>query len=322
MRTLELVNPIRSMEISKLILGTSDFGTAISKEQGFSCMDYYFENGGTTIDTANIYGRWGEEHQAVSEIIIGNWMKERNNRENVRIITKGLHPYMLSLDFPRVSEKAIVEDVEDSLNNLKTDYIDIYLLHRDDKNVEVGELMEQLHKYVTQGSIKIIGASNWTVERILEANKYARDKNLTPFSVSSIEWSLAQTTKEFDVFSDLPHMDSTEIKKYMDIQIPVLAWSAIANGIITKVIENGEASLKENVRNKFYNKVTRNRIENVRIIMEKTKLNSTQLSLGYITNHMLSGAAIIGCSSLEQLKKSMEAADVVIDKKDVMFLES
>jgi aryl-alcohol dehydrogenase-like predicted oxidoreductase len=322
MRTLMVKNLLYEIEVSRLILGTAEFGVSVTRENSFRFMDYFFEQGGNTFDTANVYGRWGKEEEPTSEKLIGLWMKEHNNRKDIKIITKGAHYDLKSPNIPRVNAKSIMEDVEDSLKNLRTDYLDIYLLHRDDKNTEVGELMEKLHDLVSDGTIKIIGVSNWTVDRIIEANEYARLHGLTPLSVSSIEWSLAEVTPEHDEFAELPHMNSIDKKEYYNMKMPVLAWSALANGVITKVINEGENSLKERIKNKFYNNATKNKIELVRKVMQETGLTPTQITLGYITNNSLPGAAILGCSRLEQLIDAVTAADVLLERNYIAALDS
>ncbi|MBM3210838.1 aldo/keto reductase, partial [Candidatus Poribacteria bacterium] len=157
--------------VSRLVLGTMIIN-ARELEKSFSLMDAAIELGCTTLDTAHVYG---------SEGAIGRWMEERKNRDKVIILTKGAHP---NADRKRVTPFDITADMHDSLARLKTDYIDIYLLHRDDPDVPVGPIVECLNEHLRAGRIKAFGGSNWRHERIQEANDYAQSHGLVPFTAS------------------------------------------------------------------------------------------------------------------------------------------
>src|SRR5690606_21592268 len=149
--------------------GTAGFFRLDSREHAFSIMDEFVNVGGNTFDSA---------HQYIdSEVILGEWLEQRNIRSQVHIITKGAHP-----DDPepgqRVNPTAITKDITESLERLRTDYIDFYALHRDDENVEVGPIIEVLNEHLAAGRLHAIGASNWKHERIQAANEYAAKHGL------------------------------------------------------------------------------------------------------------------------------------------------
>ena len=127
---------------------------------------------------------------AESEEVIGRYMQERGNREQLVILTKGAHPDQTG---PRVNKKAIQADLSDSLMKLGTDYIDLYALHRDDPSVSVGEIIEVLNEHVRSGVVRAIGVSNWSWQRIKEANEYAAANGLVGFSFSSPNLKLGQS---------------------------------------------------------------------------------------------------------------------------------
>ena len=141
-------------------------------------LDYVASCGITTFDTAENYGQ--------SEQVLGSWLKNKN-REDYVILTKGCHPY----DRDRVTPEDLLHDVYQSLERLQTDYIDIYVLHRDNLHVEVGPLVEVLNELYQKGIIKEFGGSNWTIQRIIKANQYAQSKGLKKMSISSPDFSVA-----------------------------------------------------------------------------------------------------------------------------------
>src|SRR5690606_13555975 len=98
---------------------------------------------------------------------------------------------------PRVNKAAIDEDLERSLEALQVEYVDMYALHRDDPNVEVGVILEALNAHIESGKVRAIGASNWTFRRLQEANDYAAAHGLVGFSFSSPNFSLARAKEPY-----------------------------------------------------------------------------------------------------------------------------
>ena len=310
LREIEIESKTGKISLPKIIFGSVQFGTGIDINMSFSLMDVYTDMGGTCIDTASIYGDWNDMGEPISEQVIGKWLKQSRYRGKMKIITKGAHHKLKTPNISRVSAVCIADDIEKSLRSLQVDAIDVYFLHRDNVNVPVSEIMSVLHKYVTAGYLRALGASNWSMERILAANAYARHNNLTPFSVSEIQWSLAHITPEYNEFEDLPHMTGTEYEKYLTAGIPVLAWSSQASGIISRIVKNGQDNINEYIRKKYCNDITMHRIENVKAVCKQTGISPTQASLGYITCNPLPAAAVIGTSNVEHLKDSMTAANL------------
>ncbi|PQP90420.1 aldo/keto reductase, partial [Paenibacillus sp. AR247] len=174
-------------KVSRLMKGT-DYFYHNSYDKAAANMDAYLAIGGNSVDSAHIY--CGGE----SEEVLGRYMKERGNRDQIVILTKGAHH---DQNGPRVNKEAIRHDITTSLKRLQTDFIDLYALHRDDPNVPAGEVIEILNEYVKSGTVGAIGCSNWTWQRIKEANDYAAEKGLTGFTFSSPNLSLAKPNEPF-----------------------------------------------------------------------------------------------------------------------------
>jgi len=172
--------------VSRLVLGTMILHTD-RLEESFALLDAAMELGYNTLDCAHVYGGGG------SERAIGRWMQARGNREQVVILTKGCHP---NADRKRVTPFDLAADLHDSLARLQTDYIDLYLLHRDDPEVPVGPIVEALNHHHREGKIRAFGGSNWRHERIQQANEYARAHGLLPFAASSPHFSLAEQVQD------------------------------------------------------------------------------------------------------------------------------
>ena len=156
-----------SRPLPRIIFGTMPLVNADATT--FSFLDSITEMGCYAFDTAHAYG------DGASERVIGNWIQARNNRSEVIVIDKGAHP---AGGRNRVNPESIKQDLQESLDRLKTDYIDLYLLHRDDPAVPVGPIIEVLNELRNEGKINLFGASNWGRKRLQEANEYAKNNGL------------------------------------------------------------------------------------------------------------------------------------------------
>ncbi len=141
--------------------------------------DDFVERGGNAFDTAFVYG--GGLH----EKLLGQWIKSRNIRKDVIILDKGAHT-------PYCNPEDLTKQLFISLDRLGTDYVDIYMLHRDNPEIPVGEFVDVLNEHKKAGRIRVFGGSNWTLERIEAANEYAKKKGMEGFSIVSNNFSLAR----------------------------------------------------------------------------------------------------------------------------------
>ena len=155
------------LKVGELCLGTAHFGRHTGREMAFRLLDRYFEAGGSFVDTANIYGRRGDETGQMSEMLLGEWMAARGNRDQVFLATKVGFPYT---GVERgLSAQQIQEECEKSLQRLRTETVDLYYAHVDDRNTPLEETMEALDRLVLSGKVRFIGASNYLAWRLEEA---------------------------------------------------------------------------------------------------------------------------------------------------------
>ena len=173
--------------VARVVQGGTMFGSDLDEAQSFALLDQVYELGCNTIDTAHVYSGGN------SERIIGRWMQARSLREEIVIITKGAAH---SADRRRMTPFDIASDLHDSLARLQADYIDLYLLHRDDPDIPFEPAIEALNEHLHAGRLHAFGVSNWSHQRIGEANAYARTHELEPFVASSPQFSLAESLDE------------------------------------------------------------------------------------------------------------------------------
>ncbi len=169
------------VEVSCLCLGTLRFGTRNNYEQSARLMDMYVEAGGSFIDTANSYDRWCTQGKGgESQVTIGRWLRERNNRDELFIATK------VGFGYGEVPEglaaSTIIAECENSLRQLGTDRIDLFYAHYDDSNTPLEETLAAFNKLVKDGKVRFVGASNYLAWRLADADAICAEKGWASFT--------------------------------------------------------------------------------------------------------------------------------------------
>lgn len=319
MKHITLKNKENELQVCNVVYGPGEAGGNLDKMTSYRFMDYYVEKGGDTLDTARVYGSWHIPGRALSEEMIGSWMKSRGNRNQLIVSTKGGHPPMENMYSPRINAAEIRKDLEASLRDLETEYVDIYWLHRDDLNKPVSEIMPVLHEFVKEGKVRVLGASNWTCERIAEANRFATENSLTPFSSSQICWALAK-------YRLMPH-DDTEIQMteeaynwYLSQEMPVFAFTSQAQGLFQKAIAAGgslEAMHNEGFTHYFETEATNHNIKAVKELAEKYNVSPSTINLAYFHSNKLPSVALFSASRLSQMEDTLSDTDFVLSEEEM-----
>lgn len=143
----------------------------LDEQQSFDILNQFTEGGFNFIDTADTYSWWVNGKGGQSESIIGKWMKEKKNRQDIVLATKvGSETKEHGFD---ISKRHILKSVDESLQRLQTDHIDLYYTHFDDNITSVEETLEAYHEIVKAGKVRYIAASNVSPERLLESFEVA-----------------------------------------------------------------------------------------------------------------------------------------------------
>lgn len=314
---------IKDLELSSICLGTDDFGSTVEKKRSYEIMDYYYENGGNVIDTARIYASWLPGGAGMSEKTIGEWLKDRGNRNEIIISSKCGHPILGKMDISRLSEKELESDIDDSLRTLAVEYIDIMWLHRDDKNVHVSSIMESLNKFVKKGKIRYFGVSNWRSSRIEEANSFARVENYEELIASQIKWSYAKTNPIYDEDYTLVEMNETEKEFYIKSGTPVFAYAPQAKGFFSKFEAGGAKSLSKKAAERYCFDENIRRYEKAKELSNDLNVSITSIILSYLTSREdFLTFPIVGCKNLNQIIDSLSNSDIILAKETIKYLEA
>ncbi|MBV7331404.1 aldo/keto reductase [Chloroflexi bacterium TSY] len=304
--------------VSRLVQGTMMLGTE-RLDESFDLLDGVMEQGGNTFDTAHGYGGGDCERT------LGCWMQERDNRDQVNIIGKGAHH---SRDRKRVTPFDIASDIHDSLARLQTDFIDIYLLHRDDPDVPVGPIVEALNEHHTAGRIGVFGGSNWSAKRIQEVNEYAEANGLQPFVASSPNFSLAVQRKEpwADCISISAPDRAEDRAWYLSQQMPLFTWSSLASGFFSGRFERDNLDTFEAYWDKlcvdcYCTEENFQRLDRVKILADENGLSIPQIAVAYVLNHPLNVFALVGCRNRNEFRANAEASSLTLTPEEIAWLE-
>lgn len=291
--------------VSRLILGSMVCQTD-NMDLVRALLDAFVAAGGNCIDTAKVYGS--------SEDALGQWLTERDNRDQILLLTKGAHP---DSSGPRVHPQAISEDIENSLRRLQTDYLDLWLLHRDDPGLPVGPIVECLNEHKAAGRIRLFGGSNWTTERIQEANDYAAAHGLQGFSVNSPYFGLAVANEP--MWGGCHLLDRADWEWHRQHQFPLLPWSAQASGFFTGRY-SPENQDNANIVRVYYNEGNWERLRRARELGEQKGCTANNIALAYVLHQPFPVFPLFGPRTLAELEDSLPALDVVLTPDEMRRL--
>jgi aryl-alcohol dehydrogenase-like predicted oxidoreductase len=300
------------LEVAPLIFGGNVFGWTLDREGSFRLLDAFVDAGFNCIDTADVYSRWHPGNSGgESEIIIGNWLKARGNRDKVIIATKcGLE---LAPDKKGLSKTYIMQAIEASLQRLQTDYVDLYQSHRDDPETPVEETMEAHARLVEQGKVRIVGASNFTAPRLNASLSASRTTRWPRYETLQPNYSLCERS-EFE--GDLQDLCVSE-------EIAVIPYYSLASGFLT-----GKYRTKEDLGSrpraagagKYLNERGLRILGTLDQVADRYQATPAQIALAWLAAQPAVAAPIASATSTEQLTELLGFAKVKLDAEAVKLL--
>ncbi len=313
------INGIKN-KISRIAFGCA-IEPMLAGENVHELLDACFDMGITTFDTAENYG--------LSEVSLGNWMRDRKNRDKLVIISKGCHPYDGK---DRVNPEELIKDIEDSFRRLGTDYIDIYFMHRDDLKIDSGTMVEILNEYHKKGKIGAFGGSNWTHERIEQANAYAKAHNLVPFTVSSPNFGLAdQIGDPFGGGAGCVSISGPGNQAardwYKKNNMTLFAYSSLARGFFSGKISSSEPDKAESILDEFAVKgycypENFERLRKVEILAKEKQCSVPQIALAWALAQPLNTVLLASARSADRMRDNLKAFDICLTQEELLWLDT
>ncbi|MCB0118630.1 MAG: aldo/keto reductase [Anaerolineales bacterium] len=306
--------------VARVIQGTTMLGSDLNEAESFALLDQVHEAGCNTLDTAHVYSGGN------SERIIGRWLQSRGLREKTVIITKGgAH----SDDRRRMTPLDVASDLTDSLARLQTDYIDLYLLHRDDPDISVEPIIDALNEHLQAGRIHAFGASNWTHERMETANAYAQTNGLRSFAASSPQYSLAESYAEpWPLCVSISGEAGTNARTwYTRTQLPLLVWSPLASGFFSGRFTRdnlhmfGEREWDEVVVRTYAKESNFQRLERAGILAKEKGVTPAQMAVAFVMSQPMNMFAVVGSHSVQKFKANVEAAEIKLTQQEMDWLD-
>ena len=289
-------------KVSRLLMGVDNQTTIAHATVMF---DDFVEQGGNAFDTAWVYGGGRNER------LLGQWVKNRGIRRDVVILDKGAHTPWCTPDY-------LTRHLFESLDRLQMDYLDIYLMHRDNPAVPAGEFVDILDEHRKAGRIRIFGGSNWTMERLDAANAYAKKKGIDGFAALSNNLSLARMIDA--VWAGCLSSGDPEFRAWLrKTRMPLISWSSQARGFFTERARPDDRSDEELVRC-WYSDDNFERQKRAKDLARMKGVLPINIALAYVLCQPFPTFAIIGPRTLEETRVSLAALDVELTPEEVKWL--
>ena len=299
------------LQVSRLCLGTMNFGPHASEVDSFALMDAALDRGLNFFDTANVYGwRRGE---GVTEQIIGRWFAQGGvRRDKVVLATK---VFGTMGDWPnqsRLSALHIRKACEDSLRRLKTDYIDLYQMHHVDRGTPWEEIWQAMEVLVQQGKVVYVGSSNFAGWHIARAQEIARARHFVGLVSEQSLYNLTARTVELEV-----------LPACQQYGLGVIPWSPLAGGLLGGVLgkqEKGGRRASEQMQKRIEQNRTRlQEFENLCAALGQPPAN---VALSWLLANPAVTAPIIGPRNVDQLNDTLRCLELTLNKETMARLDA
>lgn len=277
-------------------------------------LDAVYSAGINTFDSAAIYG----------EETVGKWVASRGNRDRVVLLTKGCsnNPWR-----DRVTTYDLLSDFHDSLAKLQTDYVDIYLLHRDAPDADIPAIMELLGELHAKGQIRAVGVSNWHHSRIDLANEYARLHGLPEFVVNSPSFGLAACMgdpfKTSITFSGPEHADARAWAQ--ENQMAIFGYSSLGRGFFSGRYQASDIDrldeLKDHLCIQEYGfPINFEKLARAQHLAKEKNATMTQIAFAWVLQQPMNLFAVTSPSSVHHLSELIAAQDIVLTPQELRWL--
>ena len=289
--------------VSRLVLGVDNQTTM---PHAAAIFDAFFESGGNAFDTAHIYGG------GKCEQMLGHWMKNRGVREQVVVVAKGCHT-------PWNQPEQLGKQLAVSLERLQTDHADLYMMHRDNPQVPVGEWVDALNEQRLAGRFSAFGGSNWSLDRVAAANAYAAERNVQGFSIVSNNFSLAAMVNPVwdGCVSSSDPVSRAILEK---TQLALFAWSSQARGFFTDRAHR-DASLNDEEMNRCWNSEANwQRRDRVLELAKQRGVLPINIALAYVLNQPFPTFPLIGPRTIQELRSSLTGLEIMLSREQCEWL--
>lgn len=313
--------PETDLWISSMGCGCVNAGLKWEGQSADEVFDAFFDLGGNLYDTARVYSDWVPTEIGRSERVLGEWISRSNKRNEIVLATKGGHPDMraeeIDLHKSRLSREEMEYDLDLSLKALQTDWIDLYFYHRDDCTRTVEELIDTMESFVKAGKIRYYGCSNWTAQRIKEADAYCRKMGYRGFAANQMYYNVGSMHKRPAADDTLVMMDEEMLAYHRENpQNLAMPYMGLCSGAFNKWIALGEAAVKEN---EYYTKENEKVKTQLMKTAEKYHITITQAVLGFFTCQDFNCVPLYGPRGADSFPEACGTFEIPFEKADYII---
>jgi NDP-hexose C3-ketoreductase / dTDP-4-oxo-2-deoxy-alpha-D-pentos-2-ene 2,3-reductase len=297
------------LQVSRLCLGTMNFGPVTEEKQAHQILDSALEAGVNFVDTADVYG-WGE-NKGWTEKIIGRWFEgSAERRRRTVLATKVFGRWS---DWPGdggLSARHIVAACEDSLRRLQTDHIDVYQMHHVDRSVPWDEIWQAMERLVAQGKVIYVGSSNFAGWHLAQAQETARSRHFLGLVSEQSLYNLAQRTVELEV-----------LPAAREYGIGVTPWGPLHGGLLGGVLAKAERGRSASGRAQEYLEEHSERIAAFEKLSADLGHGPDQVALAWLLHQDGVTAPIIGPRTVAQLTQTLRVPEIRLDEDTLSRLD-
>ncbi len=299
---------------SVICLGTMYFGTTIAEDTAFALLDAYYDAGGRFLDTANCYSFWAGGIGDESELVLGRWFEARGVRDQVFLATKvGARPATPGAPWPAqkegLSAAAIRDGLDASLRRLKTDRVDLYYTHVEDRTVPLEEVVSTLDQLVRAGKVGALGCSNLATWRIAAARAVARRHAWSEYACAQMRYSYLRPRRGADLGAQIAVTEELIDYCQADGAFPILAYSALLQGAYTR---RDRALPVE-----YQTRDSELRLNTLNAVAAEVGRSANQVVLAWMRQHAVPVIPIIAASRVEQLAENLGALTLTLSADQV-----
>ncbi len=292
--------------VSRLVFGCDSNNTMPDTS---IMLDEFFTRGGNAFDTSYAYGN----PNGAPEINLGSWVRQRGVRDQVVVIEKGAN-------FAKGNPEGLTYELVHGLERLQMDCVDIYMIHRDNEQVPIGEWADVLNENLKAGRMKIFGLSNFSIPRLKAFDEYARSKGLASFSVVSNQLSLARVLAPLWDMHLVSSSDCESRKWFEKTQTPMLSWSSQARGFFTDRASRENKSDPELCRC-WYGEENFRRKERVNELAKKRGVEPINIALAWVLNLPFPTFPLIGPKRPAEIRSCLAALEVKLSPDEMKWLD-
>lgn len=289
------------LKVSRLCLGTMNFGPYTEEKDSFAIMDKALELEINFFDTANVYG-W-KTGEGVTEQIIGRWFAQGGGRREKTVIATKVYGGMGSWpNESRLSALHIKRACEGSLKRMQTDYIDLYQMHHIDRDTPWEEIWQAMEQLVREGKVLYVGSSNFAGWHIAKANETAKNRHFMGLVSEQSLYNLNARMVELEV-----------LPACADYGLGVIPWSPLAGGLLGGVLQKIEKGRRASDRLQADIEKHRPKIEAYEAFCQELGEHPADVALAWLLHNPVVTAPIIGPRTMEQLTGSLRALEIKLD---------